>query len=129
MRGIDWKESPLSKWKRSRFYAAASNIMNMVCQTAFRRKRNRPRRGLSRPPAELVVEPVAVIRAGKADLMVKMLSTTSSGAQISVCILDADAIKATAKGVTYKIPVTVKCVGRDGVSKDASTTVNVVVKK
>ena len=70
-----------------------------------------------------------VNRDGKADLMVKMLSTTSSGAQISVCILDADAIKATAKGVTYKIPVTVKCVGRDGVSKDASTTVNVVVKK
>ena len=37
--------------------------MNMVCQAAFRRKRNRPRRGLFRPPAELVVEPVAVIKA------------------------------------------------------------------
>jgi hypothetical protein len=35
--------------------------MNRVCQTAFRRKHNRPRRGLSRPPAELVVEPMAVI--------------------------------------------------------------------
>ncbi|MBD5514779.1 MAG: hypothetical protein HDR06_09015 [Lachnospiraceae bacterium] len=29
----------------------------------------------------------------------------------------------------YKIPVTVRCVGRDGVSRDASTTVSVVVKK
>ena len=27
----------------------------MVCQTAFRRKHKRPRRGYSKPPAELVV--------------------------------------------------------------------------
>ena len=72
-----------------------------------------------------------VNKDGKADLMVKTLSTSrSSGqAQIAVYVLDADAVKATAKGVSYKIPVTVKCVGRDGVSKDASTTVSVVVKK
>ena len=72
-----------------------------------------------------------VNKDGKADLMVKTLSTSrSSGqAQLAVYVLDADAVKATAKGVSYKIPVTVKCVGRDGVSKDASTTVSVVVKK
>ena len=72
-----------------------------------------------------------VNKDGKADLMVTTLSTSrSSGqAQIAVYVLDADAVKATTKGVAYKIPVTVRCVGRDGVSKDASTTVSVVVKK
>ena len=72
-----------------------------------------------------------VNKDGKADLMVTTLSTSrSSGqAQIAVYVLDADAVKATAKGASYKIPVTVRCVGRDGVSRDASTTVSVVVKK
>ena len=72
-----------------------------------------------------------VNKDGKADLMVTTRSTNESygRAQIAVYVLDADAVKATAKGVAYKIPVTVRCVGRDGVSKDASTTVSVVVKK
>lgn len=72
-----------------------------------------------------------VNKDGRADLMVRTLSTSrSSGqAQIEVYVLDADAVKATAKGVAYKIPVTVRCVGRDGVSKDATTTVSVIVKK
>ncbi len=72
-----------------------------------------------------------VNKDGRADLMVKTLSTDKSSgrAQIAVYVLDADAVKATTKGVAYKIPVTVRCVGRDGVSKDASATVSVVVKK
>lgn len=72
-----------------------------------------------------------VNKDGKADLMVKTLSIDKflGRAQMAVYVLDADAVKATAKGVMYKIPVTVKCVGRDGVSKDASTTVRVIVKK
>lgn len=72
-----------------------------------------------------------VNKDGKADLIVKTSYTyRSSGlAEIAVYVLDADAVKATAKGVAYKIPVTVKCVGRDGVSKDASTTVSVIVRK
>ena len=37
-------------------FAATSNQKNMVCQTAFRRKRNRPLEGGTRPPAEPVVE-------------------------------------------------------------------------
>lgn len=68
---------------------------------------------------------------GKADLVVTTTKVTETGgkADIRVYIQDADAVRATAKGVNYKIPVTVKCVGRDGVSRDASTTVSVVVKK
>lgn len=42
--------------------------MNMVCQAAFRRKRNRPLEGGDpRPPAELVVEPAAVISCRACD--------------------------------------------------------------
>lgn len=72
-----------------------------------------------------------VNKDGKADLIVSTMQTTASSgrAQIAVYVLDADAVKASAKGTGYKIPVTVRCVGRDGVSKDASTTVSVVVKK
>lgn len=72
-----------------------------------------------------------VNKDGKADLMVKTLSISKSSgrAEIAVYVQDADAVKATAKGVAYKIPVTVRCVGRDGVSKDATVNISVVVKK
>lgn len=72
-----------------------------------------------------------VNKDGKADLRVETISTgkSSGSAQIAVYIQDADAVKATAKGVAYKIPVTVRCVGRDGVSKDATVNISVVVKK
>lgn len=68
---------------------------------------------------------------GKADLVVTTTKVTETGgkADIRVYVQDADAVKATARGVNYKIPVTVKCVGRDGASKDAVATVNVLVKK
>ena len=48
---------------------------------------------------------------------------------IRTYVLDADAVKAAAKGTAYRIPVTVQCKGNDGVSKNASTIVNVLVKK
>lgn len=68
---------------------------------------------------------------GRADLMVETtdISPYKECATVKVYLLNADAVRATAKGVAYKIPVTVKCVGRDGVSRDASTTVKVLVKK
>lgn len=46
-----------------------------------------------------------------------------------VYIADEDAVTATAKGKTYNIPVTVQLIGRDGVAKDATTTIKVVVKR
>lgn len=72
-----------------------------------------------------------VNKDGKPDLVVTTTSTQATGgkADIRVYIQDADAVRATAKGTAYKIPVTVKCLGRDGVSGDAATTVSVVVKK
>lgn len=72
-----------------------------------------------------------VNKDGKADLVVKATGVRPFGSEVTVqvYILDADAVKASTKGINYKIPVTVECVGRDGVSKDASTTVSVVVKK
>lgn len=68
---------------------------------------------------------------GKVDMYVTTTETDPSNGQatIKVYIADADAIKATAKGTAYKIPVTVYCKGRDGSSKNAATTVSVLVKK
>lgn len=68
---------------------------------------------------------------GRTDMYVTLTETypSSGRATIKVYIIDADAIKATAKGITYKIPVTVYCKGRDGSSKNAATTVSVLVKK
>ncbi len=72
-----------------------------------------------------------VNKDGRPDLCVTTVSTyASSGrATIRAYVLDADAVKAAAKGTAYKIPVTVQCKGNDGVSKNASTTVSVLVKK
>lgn len=72
-----------------------------------------------------------VDKDGKSDLYVTTTDTYASGgrATIKAYILDADAVKATAKGTAYKIPVTVRCVGSDGVSKNATATVSVLVKK
>lgn len=72
-----------------------------------------------------------VNKDGTPDLVVTTTDTSASGgwAAVKVYILDADAVKATAKGMSYKIPVTVQCVGRDGTSRDASSAVSVVVKK
>jgi len=65
--------------------------MNRVCQTAFRRKHNRPRRGLSRPPAELVVEPMAVIREN------------NDGADVPVVIENTRICKEMQKAESYKM--------------------------
>lgn len=72
-----------------------------------------------------------VNKDGKPDLVVAKIKISPMGGSVDVKVYvqDADAVKATAKGVSYKIPVTVKCVGRDGVSRDASTNVAVIVKK
>ena len=72
-----------------------------------------------------------VNKDGKADLIVTTTKVTATGgkADIKVYVQDADAVKAAAKGTAYKIPVTVKCLGRDGVSRDASIAVSVLVKK
>lgn len=72
-----------------------------------------------------------VNKDGKADLILKTepKKTYNGEVQVAVYIADAAAIKATAKGVNYKIPVTVRCMGRDGVSRDATVAVSVVVKK
>lgn len=72
-----------------------------------------------------------VNKDGKTDLIVKTIDTKVAGGQASVkvYVLDADAVRATVRGTAYKIPITVQCVGRDGVSRDASTTVSVIVKK
>lgn len=80
---------------------------------------------------EYVYGSLDVNKDGRTDLIVTTAGTykPSGQATIKVYVQDADAVKATAKGTAYKIPVRVQCVGRDGVSKDASTTVSVVVKK
>lgn len=72
-----------------------------------------------------------VNKDGKQDLVVTTTATSATGgkADIKVYVQDADAVKAAAKGTAYRIPVTVKCVGRDGVSRDAVITVSVLVKK
>ena len=72
-----------------------------------------------------------VNKDGKPDLIVTTMSISPMGGDVDVKVYvqDADAVKATAKGVNYKIPVTVKCVGRDGTSRDAVATVSVLVKK
>lgn len=44
-------------------------------------------------------------------------------------IVNPGAVAATTKGKTYKVPVTVKLLGRDGISKDATVNINVTVKK
>ena len=61
--------------------------MNRVCQTAFRRRHNRPRRGLSRPPAELVVEPMAVIR-----------KSGENGENRTICAIFPNALYTTPSG-------------------------------
>ena len=72
-----------------------------------------------------------VNKDGRPDLIVTTMSISPMGGDVDVKVYvqDADAVKATAKGVNYKIPVTVKCVGRDGTSRDAVATVSVLVKK
>lgn len=72
-----------------------------------------------------------VNKDGRTDIYVTEENTyaTSGRATIKVYVADADAVKAAAKGTAYKIPVTVRCKGCDGVSKNASTTVSVLVKK
>ena len=48
---------------------------------------------------------------------------------LNVEIIDRDAVVASAKGKTYTLPVTVKLVGRDGISKDASVSLKATVKR
>ncbi|MBD5445097.1 MAG: hypothetical protein HDR29_06040, partial [Lachnospiraceae bacterium] len=60
---------------------------------------------------------------GKADI------TVSGSSSLTVSISDKDAVGATAKGKSYSIPVTVKLVGRDGISKDVKITIKVKVKR
>lgn len=60
---------------------------------------------------------------GKADIVV------SGGSSLSVRISDRDAVGASAKGKTYSIPVTLRMVGRDGISVDAKVTIKVKVKR
>ena len=52
-----------------------------------------------------------------------------TGVNVNIQITDAAAVTASAKGKTYSIPITVKVTGRDGVSKDAATTIKVKVKR
>lgn len=72
-----------------------------------------------------------VNKDGRTDIYVERIVTSPENgrATIKVYVADADAVKAAAKGTAYKIPVTVRCKGSDGVSKNASTTVSVLVKK
>ena len=60
---------------------------------------------------------------GKADI------TVSGGNYVTVRISDKDAVLATEKGKAYNIPVTVKLRGRDGITKDLTTTIKVIVKR
>lgn len=60
---------------------------------------------------------------GKVDIVVSGTTT------LTVKITDRDGVVASANGKTYDIPVTVKMTGRDGISKDASVTLKVTVKR
>ncbi|MCM1113113.1 MAG: Ig-like domain-containing protein [Muribaculum sp.] len=60
---------------------------------------------------------------GKADI------TVSGNSTVTIRIVDADAVGASASGKSYSIPVTVRLSGRDGVSKDVKTTIKVKVKR
>ena len=74
---------------------------------------------------------------GIADIVAELEGTYSingsldnySWAKMTVKIVNRDAVAATDKGKTYKVPVTVKFKGRDGISKDAQVNVNVKVKR
>ena len=61
---------------------------------------------------------------GRADITV-----SGSGSSLTIRIVDADAVGATASGKAYSIPVTVRLSGRDGVGKDAKVTVKVKIKR
>ena len=61
---------------------------------------------------------------GVADIVV-------SGSYDTLCvqITDSDAVGATVSGKSYSIPVTLELRGRDGISKDATVTINVKIKR
>lgn len=66
---------------------------------------------------------------GIADIIVSNDSSNSSNIDITVVIVDEDAVTASAKGKTYSIPITVRVTGRDGIAKDAKATIKVKVKR
>ena len=69
---------------------------------------------------------------GVADIYVGLSSTSGSygnRGQLTVRIIDRDGVVATAKGKSYTIPVTVQVQGRDGVTKDATVSLKVTVKR
>ncbi len=76
---------------------------------------------------------IDVNQDGKADIEAKFdpeYSEPEEGyAGLTIKLTDADAVLATAQGKAYTIPVTVKLVGRDGISKDAVANVKVIVKR
>ena len=66
---------------------------------------------------------------GMADIKAEIAGADANTAKIKVSILNKNSVIASAKGKTYNLPVTVKVIGRDGISKDAKVTIKVKVKR
>ena len=70
-----------------------------------------------------------VNKDGMADIRAYIYGMDENETYLRVELLDEDAVAASTKGKAYNIPITVKVVGRDGISKDAKTTIKVIVKR
>lgn len=72
---------------------------------------------------------IDINKDGKADIIVSNVSSSGRTVVLDVYIADRDAVLAAANGKSYSIPISVKVYGRDGISKDASATIKVKVKR
>ena len=72
-----------------------------------------------------------VNKDGKADIVIEKVQTKSGdrAADITIRLVDRDAVSTTLKGKNYTIPVEIMVSGADGVSKNIKTSITVTVKK
>lgn len=72
-----------------------------------------------------------VNKDGKADFVIENVSKKSGdkAADITIKLVDRDAVSTTIKGKNYTIPLEVMVTGADGVTKNIKTSVTVTVKK
>lgn len=72
-----------------------------------------------------------VNKDGKADFVIEKVERKSENksADITIKLVDRDAVSTTLKGKNYTIPLEIMVIGADGVKKNISTKITVTVKK
>ena len=72
-----------------------------------------------------------VNKDGKDDFVIEKVQKNSGGksAEITIKLVDRDAVSTTLKGKKYNIPIEVMVIGADGVKKNIKTKITMTVKK